>query len=949
MLEQFGMGLPNSNPARVDPSFVRAGRPVQQGRDHVCRPAEREAIARLAAQERDDALLISGPTGSGKTFLVENAHRTLDMTSHFIQSSPAERDWVYSGLSVALTLLPPGAAPDLVTEILEGTDRPAALLGVELLEVVRGLHLTPTVLLIDDLDQVDEASQRLIGFIARRLSGTGIRLVGTVREPPRTGPLAGLACRELEPLEHDRALDLVKELVEGEIHPSVALAVVRYASGHPLAIREMLEGIGEAQLVSKAPIPLPLRPGPGSTAAVEEQLDGLSPGALAALQTLSTAPALPVSSLELNGHAVDELHDAQVIRRVGPTLSIAQHRVRAAVYWQLTPEARMAEHRALAEDLAEIDPLLAIWQQSFGESSPTITELLVAVVSLVRRGDQIAGIELAARALCLGHPGPEEALLMLDAAELFLDKCNFSVAKGLIAQAGAATDEPRVQIRVAILKVRVAFLERRELLEGLVRAAVAIFGHAEVRQTCALLNLAAATAAELWLFDLAEEWWAEAERFAAAQLPDPHRETEGAEPEALATGDGDAVAEVNGFHLAIGRYLGALGRARADLAPVPTTPPLEKLVGAGVRPALLYARGLTFAEEYGEARAVLVTAGQLRVLTPLDEATRQVFILDNELRAGNLHLAREAVRHIESGEPDVLPSLRAYLLARFWVERGEPKPVAHWVDTVTRLSSTAKGAALAARMYASLGRARLMQGRYDEAIRLLTLADRSGARIANPLLIGHEADLIEALAIGGHSDRAADALAHFIKRLEANPSQWGTLVLGRSRALLLGGRHGVSALRRHLDAWPATRANGYHYDFEYYRSLFTLGLLHHALDQHAEARDAFSRAVTGMQGIGQDGWVSNIRTRFLDVQGRPEPSRHPAFGQLTSNERLVVEKVLGGKRNRDIAEELFVSLRTVEVRLTNVYRRLGVRSRAQLMALLNGGESGDTGSESPGD
>lgn len=98
--------------------------------------------------------------------------------------------------------------------------------------------------------------------------------------------------------------------------------------------------------------------------------------------------------------------------------------------------------------------------------------------------------------------------------------------------------------------------------------------------------------------------------------------------------------------------------------------------------------------------------------------------------------------------------------------------------------------------------------------------------------------------------------------MSASPSRWGALVLSRCRALLLDGEEAVAALRSHIEARPSTDSTGHRYDYEYFRTLVSLGRLHE------------------------------------------------------------------------------VSLRTVQVRLTTVHRRLGVRSRAQLMALLAGGREG---------
>jgi DNA-binding NarL/FixJ family response regulator len=59
-----------------------------------------------------------------------------------------------------------------------------------------------------------------------------------------------------------------------------------------------------------------------------------------------------------------------------------------------------------------------------------------------------------------------------------------------------------------------------------------------------------------------------------------------------------------------------------------------------------------------------------------------------------------------------------------------------------------------------------------------------------------------------------------------------------------------------------------------------------------------------------------------------------ALVALTPDERAVVELVVRGLHNKEIAARLFVSVRTVELRLTHVYRKLGARSRSHLVALL---------------
>jgi DNA-binding NarL/FixJ family response regulator len=59
------------------------------------------------------------------------------------------------------------------------------------------------------------------------------------------------------------------------------------------------------------------------------------------------------------------------------------------------------------------------------------------------------------------------------------------------------------------------------------------------------------------------------------------------------------------------------------------------------------------------------------------------------------------------------------------------------------------------------------------------------------------------------------------------------------------------------------------------------------------------------------------------------------LAQLNAEELAVIDLVREGLRNREIADRIFVSLRTVEIRLTGIYRRFGVRSRTELVAKIN--------------
>jgi DNA-binding NarL/FixJ family response regulator len=85
--------------------------------------------------------------------------------------------------------------------------------------------------------------------------------------------------------------------------------------------------------------------------------------------------------------------------------------------------------------------------------------------------------------------------------------------------------------------------------------------------------------------------------------------------------------------------------------------------------------------------------------------------------------------------------------------------------------------------------------------------------------------------------------------------------------------------------------------------------------------------------MGSPGWVEETRAELARVGARrPQPE-----GELTPAERRVAELAADGLANKEIAQALFVSAKTVEGHLSHAYAKLGVRSRAQLARRLSAG------------
>jgi DNA-binding NarL/FixJ family response regulator len=97
------------------------------------------------------------------------------------------------------------------------------------------------------------------------------------------------------------------------------------------------------------------------------------------------------------------------------------------------------------------------------------------------------------------------------------------------------------------------------------------------------------------------------------------------------------------------------------------------------------------------------------------------------------------------------------------------------------------------------------------------------------------------------------------------------------------------------------------------------------------ARESLERAAAAFDVQGAPGWAERTRAELARVGAR----RPRASGELTPTQRRVAELVAEGRSNKEIAQTLFVTVNTVEAHLSQVYSKLGVRSRTQLAGRLS--------------
>ncbi|GAY18491.1 LuxR C-terminal-related transcriptional regulator [Mycobacterium sp. shizuoka-1] len=279
------------------------------------RPAKHEVIASALSDSEISGVVITGPAGVGKTTLARSVTASL----------PGRVRW--AACTTSSRSIPLGAFAQWV----KPTD---ARDPIELLVSARQSLLAdgPAVIGVDDAHLLDQLSATLLHQIAVERAGT---IVATVRsgEPVPDSVMTlwkdGYLRRiDLEPFSRDECIALVESVLGGTLEELSANVIWSQSGGNPLFLRHMVEAALEAGTLSEVNGVWQLRGATtvssGLATLLENRFDNADPGALTVLRLLALSEPLDIDALvELAGErAVDAAEKAQLIRidRDGPTL-----------------------------------------------------------------------------------------------------------------------------------------------------------------------------------------------------------------------------------------------------------------------------------------------------------------------------------------------------------------------------------------------------------------------------------------------------------------------------------------------------------------------------------------------------------------------------------------------------------------------------------------------------
>ena len=903
------------------------------------------------------ALLIEGVIGIGKTTLWrEGIAEAVEQRLQVLTSRPVEAEIAlpFSVLGDLLGDVPDaalGRLPDPQREALEvallragtkpgGLQRRAVALGV--LGAMRVLaEDTPLVLAIDDAQWLDPPSADALAFAARRLRDEPIGFLLARRAPASEDSRLELEAA----LDSDRSTRLVvgpldlrsldrllrAQLGKQFLRPAL-VELERVSGGNPFFALEL----GRALLTRD------VSPAPGEPLPVPATLNELVQERLAGIPTEAREAALIVSALsrptvELvvaaagggSGEAALEKAEAAGVLEVAGGRVRFSHPLLASVVYAETPPARRRElHARLAEIVDDPDEhALHLALAASGPDAQVAATVEDAARRARARGAPQAAAELWDRARMLS-PLDDAAgwRRAIEAGECHLEAGDTDRARLLLEEVVARLPPGRERAlaltRLAWVRV---FGQGFHGSEDLFREALAEIGddpalHIEIERGLA------------WSIHVTRDV-AEAEPHARTALELAERL---GEPSVLAS----ALADMAFFQAIRGRGIptALIERARELEDPADEW---RSIFGRS-RPAWIQGMLLEWAGDLDAARSTL-TALRDTVLARGDEHTLG-YVAHHlgrvECLAGNLELAsRYADECVEITVQTAQEEPRAFALTiKALVD-------AHLGRVAEARAATDEGLPLALEMgvlpahlemLAIRGFLEFSLGDATEAHRFLGSLPRAVAEagFGEPALFHFHGDAIETLVALGEHDAATALLAELEEQAGATGRVWAFTIASRCRALLSAAAGDSDAASASLDRALELHEQ-LHEPLERGRTLLVRGTLERRNRKKRPARESLTQALEVFDELGARLWSERARAELKRIGGRAPATP----GVLTPTEERVAALVAAGGTYREVADALFISPKTVQWNLSKIYRKLGVRSRAELAAKLAAGQT----------
>src|SRR6266545_1391410 len=911
-----------------------------------------EELARIesalaeARTGRGRFLVIEGPAGMGKTALLAAARTAaLEGGMRVLRSrgTELERNFAF-GVVRQLVEPPLVEASELErAELLQGAAGVAGgLLGLPgaaaaerapssgvdpSFAILHGLYWLcanlaaggPLCLVVDDAHWADAASLRYLAFLLTRLEELEVALVMATR--PRE---AAAGAELLATVTTDPSADVIRL---SPLTPAAVETCMRVTRGTPFLVRELVEavsegGIGSAVQTVGRSVGLRLQRLPEHAGrltralAVLEQSDLLQAARLAGLEEQEAA------------EAADLLATAGILES-GRPLAFVHPLIRDGIYSELSRAERAQGHRRAAELLAEQAGASPHVAQHLLASEPAadgwvVERLVLAACTAGKQGAPESEAVFLRRALAEPPPPGDRWGLLLD---LGMAEANAGFADWPEHLQQAVDTAPKAEVAgVYALVLGLALSRAQRFGEAVTVLDRAVTSFATPDSDLALALEAAVVVSALNDPSTAPSVALRRESLArAADGP-------AAPPELLAAAA--FISVLSNEPAEVGADLAARALLAGGTAPPQSGIPPWFAFATWFSQATL---SLLWAERDSQVRPLL-DASIAQARASGDGGRLAVGLAHRgwiALRRGDLIAAEgDARTALVAGElpaPTLYRVLNAGVLVETLVDQGELDAA----ELALPLDSEAEsGSITAAVLRVARGRLRVEQGRVAEGLEdfLAVGLALTRAAITCPSYLPWRSEAALAhLALGDRESagRLADEELELAQAFGA-PRALG--VAKRAAGLVAGGESGERLLREAIDAFERGDAR-----LERARALADLGAMLRRRNRRTEARELLREALDTAHRAGARPLAEQAETELRATGARPRRVVLTGLDSLTASERRIAEFAGQGLTNREIAQTLFVTARTVEGHLTSIFRKLRVDSRDELPAALAGG------------
>jgi DNA-binding CsgD family transcriptional regulator len=902
--------------------------------------ADRDAAARDGGDGTHAATVLTGPAGIGKTALWEWALERASSAGYLVllsRAGIAETQLPWVGLTDLLRTVPASVLTGLplpqrqalqVVMLQSGSGEPVdeRAVGTALSSVLSALaESQPVLIALDDLPYLDAASAGALRFALRRIGPDGpVRLVATARgDGSRWAPLDGLPDNQvlparIGPVTMGALFELLAARLAVRLSRPVLLRVHATSGGNPLYALELARALGRLEIEPRPGVPLPvpasldelvaervrslpsdvLAIAAGTAAAWRFTDAGLEPGAV---ERAALAGVVIVDQSAVPG-------DPQLVRAVHPLVS-------AAAYAALTAGGRRELHQRLstgADDPVERARHAAL--AATRVDSAIALALDAGVTRALATGAPDIAVELSRLALQHTDTDADRAARLDRMADALVRAGDSRGAMQAQQQAIDLTPavRERVRRRIRLAEMSTEVIGWDAAAEELKDAAAEAAGDPVVRSEV-LMSLANITDD----FTLADA--------AATELVALLEQSGQSDPASMSS----ALSQAAGARFRAGRGLDHQMFSRAiELERSHGSLRLCDRADASYAALLKYADDLSAAETrllalLAEARASADLSSIVYSLGHLP----QIALWQGQIARAR-QLARENLDVAEEGSLAIQAGQARYIMGLVLAYEGR-------LDEATDTLISSRDDVISTdwerqRAHGALGFTALSGGdpvvaaghldQWYVLVRRLHLAEPGYSR-------SHLDYLVCLVATG----RLADALA-FLDDLDGQVASSGrhsaaaVAMTGRAMVHAASGRlpEALAAIERALSWYDTSPLR-----FDRARTMLIAGQIQRRAKAKRLAWEALTEAHAEFTAFGAMAWAQQAAAELARVNVRPA-----AAGTLTETERRVAELAAAGLTNREVAQQLFLAVKTVEANLARAYRKLGIASRAELGARM---------------